>query len=646
MKNKTYDIFISYRRDGGFETAGLIAERLKNAGYSVFLDIESLRSGKFNEQLYDVIENCKDVIVVLPENAMERCINPDDWLRLEITWAINHNKNIIPVMLRNFSYPEQMPEGLEELKNYQAVTASSIEFFDASIQKIKAYTKSKPGISIKKISRYSAVAIVLCAIIAGVWLILRNNDKKQIERLCNSEVILMANEIAKMNLALNIVNDSKTEWDKYIVSISNSAPRDTAFLRQQFILYIQHQQQQIPIHNPSLSLAPETSTFLTKKGIQAEYINVFYSDIIPSFYKEALDFTNQLLVYSRMPFISETVLNTIGLSHQSIGLSASLDYLGFLGFLTTLPKSVYSEDFNKTRLKLNNFNQIPVNSPESFYEEQQEILFNQLNEIINQMTVGIKNEQMEVEALNHVVQQNRKDFQNLILSQEMIKVNEKKLKLDETRLEITNKQKALEDAYEKLLKKCTFTIEEGEGIMWGKILRLITNARNTIKIRKESQSVYKLNRQEAIRNKLDPSIITEPTYSPSLDEIFSDIYKRLDLYAEYNQDKDINVKTYTQSTKQYLQLIKKGESDLYGLLAAGIENNAVHPVIKPGDIILERKGKPIRCFNDYAKLKDDPAPNVVKILRFNQKGEKIIKTELLPPSDIRISFMELTETDL
>jgi hypothetical protein len=48
--------FFSYRRKNGFETASLIVERLKNAGYRVFFDVEALKSGKFNEQLYAVIE--------------------------------------------------------------------------------------------------------------------------------------------------------------------------------------------------------------------------------------------------------------------------------------------------------------------------------------------------------------------------------------------------------------------------------------------------------------------------------------------------------------------------------------------------------------------------------------------------------------
>jgi hypothetical protein len=37
-----YDIFISYRREGGFETAKMIQEKLKSLVYRVFLDFEDL----------------------------------------------------------------------------------------------------------------------------------------------------------------------------------------------------------------------------------------------------------------------------------------------------------------------------------------------------------------------------------------------------------------------------------------------------------------------------------------------------------------------------------------------------------------------------------------------------------------------------
>ena len=123
MKKK-YDIFISYRRVGGFESANLIAEKLRHMGYSVFFDVESLRSGRFNEQLYGVIEECKDFIVVLPEKGLDRCsnadgsVNEEDWIRKEVTHAMKKNKNIVPVMLAGFEWPKPMPTGMEELKEF------------------------------------------------------------------------------------------------------------------------------------------------------------------------------------------------------------------------------------------------------------------------------------------------------------------------------------------------------------------------------------------------------------------------------------------------------------------------------------------------------------------------------------------------
>ena len=37
-----YDLFLSYRRDGGFATARLLYERLKGLGVNVFFDLEEL----------------------------------------------------------------------------------------------------------------------------------------------------------------------------------------------------------------------------------------------------------------------------------------------------------------------------------------------------------------------------------------------------------------------------------------------------------------------------------------------------------------------------------------------------------------------------------------------------------------------------
>ncbi len=138
-----YDIFISYRRDGGDALACLISEKLKQLGYDVFYDVESLRAGLFNTKLFSVIDNCKDVILVLPPNALDRCVSDDDWVRKEIEYAISRKKNIIPVMIRGFQWPDikALPKMMQNLPNYNGISAN-MEYFDATYSKLLSMLES------------------------------------------------------------------------------------------------------------------------------------------------------------------------------------------------------------------------------------------------------------------------------------------------------------------------------------------------------------------------------------------------------------------------------------------------------------------------------------------------------------------------
>lgn len=154
---QTYDIFISYRRtESGSTDADRIYTRLEAMGYRVFMDVEALNAGNFNEQLLTVIAQCNDFLLVLPPHALDRCSKPDgtaneeDWLRREIVCAMEHKKNIIPIMLSGFEWPEQMPQGLEELCLYQAITPLPNTYYDMQIKKLQSYLKSKPHVLIRK----------------------------------------------------------------------------------------------------------------------------------------------------------------------------------------------------------------------------------------------------------------------------------------------------------------------------------------------------------------------------------------------------------------------------------------------------------------------------------------------------------------
>ena len=124
MKNQ---IFISYRRDGGEALAQLLNDRLKSLGYEVFYDIESLKSGAFDTKLYEQIEKCKDFILVLPPQALDRCIYEEDWVRCEIRHALKHKKNIIPIMMRGFVFPKDLPDDIAAVSKQNGVEFETMD---------------------------------------------------------------------------------------------------------------------------------------------------------------------------------------------------------------------------------------------------------------------------------------------------------------------------------------------------------------------------------------------------------------------------------------------------------------------------------------------------------------------------------------
>jgi len=169
-------IFISYRRNGGEYLAGRIYDYLVAKGISVFYDVESLEAGKFNEQLYERIEECEHFILILPPNALDRCTEPMDWVRLEISKALELNKNIIPLMMPGFEFPDSLPEDIKEIANYQGITINNTVFKDQMIKLMfmigeNPYTekgeKDKAKEKNTALLKIIAILMVILAIVGG-----------------------------------------------------------------------------------------------------------------------------------------------------------------------------------------------------------------------------------------------------------------------------------------------------------------------------------------------------------------------------------------------------------------------------------------------------------------------------------------------
>lgn len=133
-------VFISYRRTN-MPWALAIYQNLTSHGYDVFFDYDSILSGDFEQVILGNIRARAHFLVVLTPSALERCINPDDWLRREIETAVDEKRNIVPMFLEGFDFSspsisQYLTGKLETLKKYNGQNIPA-GFFDEAMGKIR-----------------------------------------------------------------------------------------------------------------------------------------------------------------------------------------------------------------------------------------------------------------------------------------------------------------------------------------------------------------------------------------------------------------------------------------------------------------------------------------------------------------------------
>jgi tetratricopeptide (TPR) repeat protein len=134
-------VFISYRRTN-FWTALAVFQNLHSNGYDVFFDYKSIPSGDFEQVITENVKSRAHFIVILSPSALDRCNEPEDWLRREIETAIENKRNIISLMMEGFDFgspstAEVMTGKLANLKKYNALSIPS-EYFEEAMAKLRS----------------------------------------------------------------------------------------------------------------------------------------------------------------------------------------------------------------------------------------------------------------------------------------------------------------------------------------------------------------------------------------------------------------------------------------------------------------------------------------------------------------------------
>lgn len=179
MKKMKYDIFISYRREGGAQYARTVQLMLEKKGYRVFLDYDELKDEKFSPQIEAAIKNSTIFLILLSKGSMVRCANPGDWVRHEIEIAIVNRKRIVPVN-PDGTY-DGMPESVpEEIKSaIEDTQHSEVNFGQALKATVDLMVKNriKPYVHRARWWRWLACAAVLCAICIPGYIAWQQKEK-------------------------------------------------------------------------------------------------------------------------------------------------------------------------------------------------------------------------------------------------------------------------------------------------------------------------------------------------------------------------------------------------------------------------------------------------------------------------------------
>ncbi len=132
-------IFISYRRSTSAYFARAVYQDLRDYHFDVFMDVESIDQGQFDTIILNQIKARPYFLIILSPGCLDRCLQPGDWLRREIEFAINEGRRVIPVTADTFDWKTAGPYltgDLAGLGRYNGVRVP-YDYFDAAMDKLR-----------------------------------------------------------------------------------------------------------------------------------------------------------------------------------------------------------------------------------------------------------------------------------------------------------------------------------------------------------------------------------------------------------------------------------------------------------------------------------------------------------------------------
>lgn len=602
--NIQYDIFISYRRSDGFATAQLIYDRLEQRGYRVSFDMETLRSGNFNTQLYERIEKCQDVVVIISKDALNFRENPeDDWLRLEIAHALKHKKNIIPVFLRDVNIPkkEELPEDIAEIVMKNGVTASE-EHFDSTIQKLCRLMHAKRWGFVKKLLAAMAV-LLFCAAAAGYFLLhdagADVKEKQETAESAPERIYPSTNEekqefsqiFTYLVFQISNVNTTSHFFDEFmkeaVVAATLDDPEALLAAKQRFDHNFRNTKN-LQFQDSFVTMAQKSN------AIDAGDLQVF-----PQLYEGYMQFVSSAadkMAYFLSPasmIPKKDQLKLIECNRQWEKLLAENMGLAFIALLY----KVQSPDLEKfKKMTAAQLTYLPILS--NNWPETEDEIINQINRgsekmelLLQEETAIVGNLSRDTEAAKKQLREKMKQqgYTDEQIGQEMQKINA----ISRKKTELAEMEARLKEVKQKAREKFAPAAGDDDGILWSKMVAL------------------------------------QKSYLPE------DALQALEMIGK-NQDKSIPAEVCRAAQK--ILMAPQDLPFVNGMIVCFFEAPATsHAIFKPGDVITKINGKDCFSYGDFRAAEGI----TYTLFRLNNSGkfEKHILT--MPEKQPRTAVAEL-----
>lgn len=611
---RKYDVFISYRRQGGEQTARIICDRLTDAGYSVFVDVESLRSGAFNTKLYSVIDECRDVIVVLSQNSLDRCKDENDWVRLEIAHALKAGKNVIPVFLRGFVFPDTLPENIASLRYQNGLEASS-EFFDAFIDKLKTFLKTKPtllrrvsqNVVFKRTLPFLLALLIVLGTGTGAYMLIRSRanrfpgtqEQKNITNealtYIQKNLVLIDGAFGQVSSAYkacgNYLNDMDPVQYEEAVEAINMAYGNIS--RLDFSQYTLSATTSEKIDKTPINKADLIELNALNQTLRDAFMNnlLFIKYVISEDY--ALDTVTKRKILEIYDGIlqSDALLITYGVNDLLLPIDSGFlteFKQKFLPMLTNLPFG--------SQVWLNDKGELERLSDSAINQQVQKT--NELTSILGDQNFAFLQEKAALEQymLEKGMSRSEIDAYLAEIYKKSASIVEKQQEIDE----ITAK---IEDMKNQAREKFAPKDDDEPGILWAKMLRFMN-----LQLYDEAETCVRM-------------------------------------YQQKVQGDDPEAKVYVPAVIRFIRQISSTGVD-YGVIVCGYEpGKPRHEVYEIGDIIVAVNGVMCLNFDKYSELVPKDREYKATVLRPDAEGKLEFRELTIPAGQSRILLMNMTENE-